>query len=320
MNASLSRKADIARHPCFSSKAHQSWGRIHLPVSPKCNIQCRFCKRTMNKKECRPGVANELLTPEKAIDVVAKALELCPEITVAGIAGPGDALASDHAIATFRLLRQQFPQLIQCLSTNGLLLKEKAPVLAEVGVRTITVTVNAIEVRVLEKICSHILFNGQYMTGETAARWLIVNQLAGIAESVRLGMIVKVNTVLIPGVNDKNIADIAKATAEVGAAFMNIIPLIPQHEFRNHQPPSARELQQAQAAAEKYLTVFRHCQQCRADACGIPGSGIELAQQVYGWDVPALRLDGAGIKFKDVKSIRRYGNGRNLAATAGGVS
>lgn len=91
----------IKQHPCFNGEAHFKYGRIHLPVSPDCNIQCRFCKRGFNKWEQRPGVSQSLLSPEAAVDMVAKALEKCPELTVAGIAGPGDTLATDHALEVF---------------------------------------------------------------------------------------------------------------------------------------------------------------------------------------------------------------------------
>ena len=29
-------------HPCLGGEAHFKYGRIHLPVSPTCNIQCKF--------------------------------------------------------------------------------------------------------------------------------------------------------------------------------------------------------------------------------------------------------------------------------------
>ena len=37
----------IEQHPCFNDEAHDSKGRIHLPVAPKCNIQCNFCEHKM---------------------------------------------------------------------------------------------------------------------------------------------------------------------------------------------------------------------------------------------------------------------------------
>ena len=30
---------DSSKHPCFSKEAHGKFGRIHLPVAPRCNIQ-----------------------------------------------------------------------------------------------------------------------------------------------------------------------------------------------------------------------------------------------------------------------------------------
>jgi len=276
----------VKKHPCFNEEAHNTFGRIHLPVSPACNIQCRFCKRGFNKWEKRPGVSRRLLTPEETVKIVERALGLCPQITVVGIAGPGDALATNHALKSFALIHQKFPQLIKCLSTNGLLLKERAVQIINVGVKTVTVTVNAVEPTVLKNICAYIIYNGQYMTGEYAACRLVLAQLRGIEKIARLGVVVKINTVLIPGVNEHHVEEVARVTAEAGASLINIIPLIPQHDLKNCRPPDCQELNDARAAAEKYLPVFRHCKQCRADACGIPGAKVDLASELY--DEPLL--------------------------------
>ncbi|WP_192895294.1 hypothetical protein [Pelotomaculum sp. FP] len=68
----------IKKHPCFNGEAHHKYGRIHLPVSLSCNIQCRFCKHGFNKWEKRPVVCRAVLTPEESLDKVSQALELCP--------------------------------------------------------------------------------------------------------------------------------------------------------------------------------------------------------------------------------------------------
>lgn len=276
-----SNSEHLIKHPCFHCEAYNKFGRIHLPVSPSCNIQCRFCVRKINKRNNRTGMNHTLLSPEKALRVLDKALNLCPQITVVGIAGPGDTLASPHAIDTFHLVHKKYPSLIKCLSTNGLLLNEKANSLIEVGVKTVTVTINAVNVEILNQICSYVLHNTQYMTGEIAARWLILAQIAGIKKAVELGIAVKVNTVLIPGINDHHIGEIAQVVAQAGAQFINIAPLIPQHEFSSKRPPTYRELNAARNVAEAYLPVSRQCCQCPANACGIPGSGIDLAEQLY---------------------------------------
>ena len=261
----------MTEHPCFSDGSHGRKGRLHLPVSRNCNIQCRFCVRAQNLAEQRPGVSGGILSASKAVGTVEKALSLCPEITVAGIAGPGDALASPDALNVFRLVHEKFPDLIKCLSTNGLELPGKASALSDAGVRTVTVTVNAVDPLIASEIVSHIVFHGKTLRGPEAGQTLIACQLRGIREASDLGMAVKVNTVLIPTINDRHIGDIARAVKRAGASIQNIIPLIPQHEMSHIPPPSCEELNRAREEAGRHIPQFRHCQHCRADACGIPG-------------------------------------------------
>jgi nitrogen fixation protein NifB len=268
-------------HPCLSGDAHANFGRIHLPVSPACNIQCNFCKRDCNNNEDRPGVANGILSPEDSVEIIRRALELCPQITVVGIAGPGDTLATPHAIETFKLVNEAYPDLIKCLSTNGLLLYRYAKELYDAGVRTVTVTVNAVDPYVQSQINAHVVLDGKIYYGEEAARILIANQLKGIEAISKLGSIVKVNSVLIPGINDEHIEAIAKTVKEAGATLYNIIPLIPQHNLSHIPVPNCEQLDKARAVAEKHLEVFRHCKHCRADACGIPGKQ-DLSSKLYG--------------------------------------
>jgi nitrogen fixation protein NifB len=264
-------------------------GRIHLPVSPLCNIGCRFCRRSFNKFENRPGVSAGLLKPEDAAGLVGRALERCPEITVAGIAGPGDTLATGHAIETFGIIHRQYPRLINCLSTNGLLLERHAEELPRVGVKTLTVTVNAVDPAILIRICSGIILDGRTYQGGEGAGILIEAQKRGIKKAAALDLVIKINIVLIPGINDGHIAAVAETAAALGASIINIIPLIPQHEFAGHEAPDCIALGKAREEAERFLPVFRHCQHCRADAIGIPGRG-DISSLLYG-DAPRASLE-----------------------------
>jgi nitrogen fixation protein NifB len=270
-----------SRHPCFSGGANMNMGRVHLPVSPVCNIQCRFCRRAFNKTDQRPGVSAEILKPEEVAGLVKRALEICPEISVAGIAGPGDTLATRHALQTFELIHHEYPDLINCLSTNGLLLERYAEDIVRAGVKTLTVTVNAVDPLILDKICSRIVLDGKTYTGPGGMALLIGAQKRGIQRAAELGLLIKINIVLIPRVNGNHIGKIAETVAGLGAGLVNIIPLIPQFEFSDEAPPDCVELAQAREAAEAHLPVFRHCQHCRADACGIPGRG-DLSSLLYG--------------------------------------
>ncbi|KAA5608582.1 radical SAM protein [Rhodovastum atsumiense] len=271
------------RHPCFSATAegHSRAARLHLPVSPGCNITCRFCRRDFNDVEHRPGVATRLLTPEQAVDVVRRALLLCPTLSVVGIAGPGDPLFTRHALRTFTLVHAAWPELLLCLSTNGLLLPERADAIGEVGVRTVTVTVNAVDPAIQAVISPVIAWHQRRLEGVAAAERLIRNQLDGIAAMKARGITVKVNTVLVPGVNDAHVEEVARSVAAAGAELINVIPLIPQHRFAHLPRPTAGEVHRARQAARRHLRVFTHCQRCRADACGVPGVS-DFTAELYG--------------------------------------
>jgi nitrogen fixation protein NifB len=255
-------------------------GRVHLPVSPGCNIHCNFCDRKLNHIDNRPGVASAIISPKEALEVVRKSISLCPDITVAGVAGPGDTLATPYALETFRLIKAEFPDIIKCMSTNGLLLPDFADEIIETGIDSLTVTVNAVDSDIESRICESITYHGKQYTGKEAAEILIENQLAGIGKVSAAGITVKINTVLIPQINADHVRDVAKTVSEAGAKIYNIIPLIPQHKLAWCSAPGCDLISKTRAESEQYIKVFRHCQRCRADAAGIPG-GIDVSNQLY---------------------------------------
>lgn len=266
-------------HPCFGGHKNNA-GRIHLPVSPGCNIACRFCDRTINDVEERPGVTSKVLKPAECEEILTKALEICPDIKVAGIAGPGDTLASDYALETFKIVKEKFPHLIKCMSTNGLLLSERAQDVIDIGIDSLTVTVNAVDPEIESRLNAYILYHGKKIEGVEAAEILIRNQLEGIRKVASAGITIKVNTVLVPEINGEHIETIARTVKEAGAKIYNIIPLIPQHELKDVKAPTCAEIDAARTRASKYIDVFRHCQHCRADAVGVPGKS-EFGDQIY---------------------------------------
>jgi nitrogen fixation protein NifB len=222
-----------------------------------------------------------LLTPVEAIEKVRLVMAseiMGPMIKVIGIAGPGDPLANDETFETFRLVGEEFPHLIKCMSTNGLLLPEKIDLLQELDLHSLTVTVNAIDPEVGGRIYRHINYHGRRYIGTEAARILIANQLEGLERAAEYGMTIKVNTVLIPGVNDGQVKKIAAKVKSLGAFVMNVMPLIPQADFADAIPPTPEELASVQAANEQIIGQFKHCKQCRADAVGLIGEDMQFAK------------------------------------------
>ena len=259
-------------HPCFGGCAFNA-GRIHLPVSPGCNIACAFCDRQINEDEERPGVTRRVITPDEAVTFIGRALELCPSIKVAGIAGPGDTLATDKALETFRKLGERYPELLKCMSTNGLLLYEKADELIETGIDTLTVTVNAVDPEIEAQLNEYVIWHGEKIEGVPGAKILIENQLKGIRKIAAAGVTIKVNTVLVPGINDGGVEGIARKAAELGASVQNIMPLIPAGRLSGLKAPDRREVRALQDRLDPVIRQFRSCAGCRADACGLLSEG-----------------------------------------------
>lgn len=268
-------KRIIAQHPCYSKDAQHKYGRIHLAVAPKCNIQCNYCDRKFDcVNESRPGVTSEVLSPQEALEKTRQVLKEYPFIKVVAVAGPGDPLANDETFETLNLIKEEFPDATLCLSTNGLVLSERLPEIIKSGVTTLTVTLNAIDPEIQAKIVDHIRYHGKVYRGLEAAEIMVKNQLEGIKAAVDAGLVVKINTVLIPGINDRHVVEVAKKMNELGVFIMNVMPLICQAKFADMEPPSTAYRQEVQNACEPYVQQMRHCRQCRSDAFGLLGKDL----------------------------------------------
>lgn len=268
----------MANHPCFSEEAHRGAGRIHLPVAPECNVQCGYCVRKYDcVNESRPGVSSVVLSPSEAIERVEAVVERTGDIAAIGIAGPGDPLANDATFTTLDLVRRRYPTKIGCVSTNGLALPDRLAPLVAAGVRSVTVTINAVMPDTAAEIYLWVTGpNGTKLRGIEAGLYLLDRQWEGLRLAVRAGLVVKVNSVLIPGVNDIELPAVAHLAAEYGAHKHNILPLIPQNKFRGVAPPSPAQIHEARMACGEYLSQMTHCKQCRADACGIIGQDRDM--------------------------------------------
>ena len=79
------------------------------------------------------------------MEMVQKVVDKYDYIKVVGIAGPGDPLANEETFETLKRLHEKYPNVIKCISTNGLLLPDKIDLLQKYDVGNITVTLNAID-------------------------------------------------------------------------------------------------------------------------------------------------------------------------------
>jgi nitrogen fixation protein NifB len=268
---------ELPEHPCFNDAAHHRIARIHLPVAPKCTVGCGYCGRKIGISESvggfsgRPGTCREVLKPDAAAFEAASFVREWGGDSIVGIAGPGDPLANSETFETLEKVNRAVPHARLCLCTNGHLLPASLDRLKELNLRFLSVTVNAVCLSILEKIYAHVTDGERVLSGTDAVRILSENQLKGIGMAAEMGMTVKVNTVVIPGVNCGHVTEIARTVKGLGASVMNLMPLIPGGRFRHHEAPGKDRMNELFEQCEPIIRMFRSCRQCGADARGIPG-------------------------------------------------
>ncbi|MBN2753938.1 MAG: nitrogenase cofactor biosynthesis protein NifB [Candidatus Goldbacteria bacterium] len=270
---------DLSSHPCFDPKARHKYGRIHLPVAPRCNVQCNFCSRDFDcVNESRPGVTSGILLPEQAVEYLDKLMARKKNISVVGIAGPGDPFANpQETLETLKLVREKYPEILLCLATNGLNILPYIEELKNYNISHVTITISAVDPEIIKKIYAWYRYDKRVHNGAEGAPLILSRQLEAVRQLKAAGITVKINTIVLPGINEKHIAEVARVAAENGADVQNCIPCFRNTgtPFENIIPPTPEEMAAIRMEAGKFIKQMSHCARCRADAAGLLGEAMD---------------------------------------------
>ncbi|ARO32565.1 nitrogenase cofactor biosynthesis protein NifB (plasmid) [Rhizobium sp. NXC14] len=336
--------AKIKNHPCYSEEAHHYFARMHVAVAPACNIQCNYCNRKYDcANESRPGVVSEKLTPDQALRKVIAVANEVPQLSVLGVAGPGDACYDwKKTKETFKRIAGEIHDIKLCISTNGLALPDRVAELVDMNVDHVTITINMVDPEIGAKIYPWIFHHNRRYTGVEGARILHERQMLALEMLTARGILTKVNSVMIPGINDEHLIEVNKSVKQRGAFLHNVMPLIsnPAHGtyygLTGQRGPRAVELKALQDRLEGGAKLMRHCRQCRADAVGLLGDdrGQEFTldkipgeitydphkRETYREVVARERGDHATAKSEALEIVKAAGDGsfKVAVATKGG--
>ncbi len=302
---------DFENHPCFNAAAHKKFGRVHLPVAPRCNIQCKFCNRKFDcVNESRPGVTSGVLTPFQAMIYLEEVFKQKKNISVVGIAGPGDPFANpEETMETLRRVREKYPEMMLCVATNGLNITPYLDELAALKVSHITVTINAVDPDIGAKIYSWVRYGKRVLHAEKGAQILLEKQLEAVKGLKERGITVKVNSILIPGINDEHMETVAAKMSEMGVDILNCVPYYPNEgsAFGHMAEPSKELVDLVREKAGKHIRQMRHCTRCRADAVGLLG---EIP------DKSLMERLQACEQIKEDQTAKKYNGTRSKVAVA----
>lgn len=169
------------------------------------------------------------------------------------------------------------------------------------------------------KIYPWVHYKRKRYRGLEGVKILHEKQIEGLEALKEADILCKVNSVLIPGVNDHHIPEVNKVINEYGAFIHNIMPLISAPEHGTHfgltgqRGPTTAELKKVQDQCAGNMKIMRHCRQCRADAVGLLGedrsqefSKEKFSEMTSEYD-PAKRQEvHAGIeKFREEVKIAK---------------
>ncbi|HEY5960001.1 MAG TPA: sigma 54-interacting transcriptional regulator, partial [Polyangiaceae bacterium] len=272
------RAITLSRFPCVE-RGQGEKAALHLPVAPRCNVQCTYCDRSGDCANNSPkSKTSTLLTPQQAVGFALEALKCEPRILCAGITGPGDPLANiEETMTTLRLLREQRPDLPFFVATNGIGLTEHAETLAKLGVSLCTVSVNATDPKIVARFVDWVRTPEGLLTGDEAAAYFVERQLSGIVAAVAHGIAVRANVQLIPTVNDHHIETLAITLAKIGVEYLHLRAFEPTESrteaFSRVIAPSADALTRAREVARRHIQIVQHCSLCASGSVGCLADG-----------------------------------------------
>ncbi len=173
-----------------------SFGRkidyLRISITDHCNLKCYYCTPFSGRSHL---ARSEILTYEEILNVTRAAA--ASGITKVRITG-GEPLVRKGVIEFCRMLSEIDGLKCLALTTNGIYLEEMAESLFKAGISRINISLDTLQPDRFQKI--------------TGYNWL-PRVLAGIKRAEQVGMQpIKINTVVMRGINDDEIEDLARLT------------------------------------------------------------------------------------------------------------
>ena len=194
---------------------------LRISITDRCNYRCRYCMPDAGIEKCAHG---DICSLEELRDMAAAAVSCgVRKIRVTG----GEPLVRRGAVDFCRML-SEIPGVEElCLTTNGSLLAEQAAALREAGVTHLNIsldTLNEERFRAITRLGT------------------LSDVLRGIEAAERAGFEkIKLNCVLLGGVNDDEIADFAALTRahDWQGRFIERMPMGCGRDFGAYLPAQA---------------------------------------------------------------------------------
>lgn len=264
-------------HPCFGSEGRTKLSRVHLPVACLRNARLRYGMRESKGNILLPKQALEYLENAMA-ESASNSTASTASVGMVAICGQGEPFANIEAtMTTLYMVREAYPDMALCLTTNGMHLAPHAKALAEIGLSHITIEMHAVDPDIAEKLYAWVRPAKKTVPLAEGVAYLIKKQVEAIIACKSAGLTVKINTTLFGDINADHVEAIACTVAGLGADIMSVAPCpaseeglngaIPENEDGD-MVPSAEALQVAREAAARHMPLMTPWNECGCEPFG----------------------------------------------------
>lgn len=192
---------------------------LRISVTQRCNFRCAYCGAAQ-------ADADELTPEQFALFAAAFARAGITKIRLTG----GEPLIRQDIAEIARAVRRAAEPETLAITTNGFLLREKAPALKQAGVDAVNISLDTLDPECFRRI-----------TGRDALSAVLAGLETALTQGFRR---VKVNAVLLRGVNDGD-ADRLLALARdypVDVRFIELMPTGDGDDYKKRMIPSGELL------------------------------------------------------------------------------
>jgi len=204
---------------------------MRISITERCNYRCFYCMPQGVEVETDK---ENFITPEEIIDLVKAGVQL--GIKKVRLTGGEPLIRSDinkilKGISDIKKVEKL------CITTNGSFLYEKVELLKQYKVSRINVSLDTLSPKKFKKITKIGDLN---------------SVLAGIKKAIKAGIEVRINTVIIKGINDDEIGSLVSLTEEYNLD-LRFIELMPIGEGKKYSGISGIEIRDILAKEGKEL-------------------------------------------------------------------
>lgn len=210
---------------------------LRVSLTDRCNLRCSYC---MPAEGIAPGPRDAMLTADEVVRLVRVGVERLG-ITAVRFTGGEPLLRPDLAeiIAATATLH---PRPDIALTTNAIGLAERVGALAAAGLDRVNISLDSLDPTVYAEI---------------TRRPLLARALEGIEAARAAGIGVKINSVLVPGVNDGEAADLVEWALGLGVE-LRFIEQMPLGGDRSWQRDVVVTAAQTRALLAERMTLRPH--------------------------------------------------------------